>query len=100
MPSQGRKIAVLGGMRELGSFEREFHREVLETAVSTADITILYGKEWNDLDLSKGVIYFHDIKEIVDYLKDILRSGDVVLVKGYRAYEMERIYEWWSLNEL
>lgn len=100
MPSQGRKIAVLGGMRELGSFEREFHREVLETAVSTADITILYGKEWNDLDLSKGVIYFHDIKEIVDYLKDILRSGDVVLVKGSRAYEMERIYEWWSLNEL
>lgn len=101
IPSRGRRIAVLGGMRELGGFERKFHREVFETAISVADVTILYGKEWNNLSANdKEVLHLQDIEEIVNYLKGILRSGDIVLVKGSRVYEMERIYEWWSLNEL
>ena len=88
-------------MRELGGFERKFHREVFETAISVADVTILYGKEWNNLSANdKEVLHLQDIEEIVNYLKGILRSGDIVLVKGSRVYEMERIYEWWSLNEL
>lgn len=102
MPWRGRKVAVLGGMRELGGCEKQFHEEVLGVVTSVADITVLYGQEWDDLhaNSTKTVLLFEEIEEVSSYLEDILLSGDVVLVKGSRFYEMERIYDRWSLDEL
>jgi len=102
MPSRGRKIAVLGGMRELGDCEKQFHEEILGVVTSVADITVLYGQEWDGLHANptKTVHLFEEIEKISGYLKSILLSGDIVLVKGSRFYEMERIYDWWSLDEL
>jgi UDP-N-acetylmuramoyl-tripeptide--D-alanyl-D-alanine ligase len=102
MPWRGRKVAVLGGMRELGGCEKQFHEEVLGVVTSVADIAVLYGQEWDGLhaNSTKTVLLFEEIEEVSSYLKDILLSGDVVLVKGSRFYEMERIYDRWSLDEL
>jgi UDP-N-acetylmuramoyl-tripeptide--D-alanyl-D-alanine ligase len=101
IPSRGRKIAILGGMKELGSYANRFHDEILDCAAKTADQVLIYGSEWKGINKNyKNVLCLQDMEDIVNHLKAILRTGDVVLVKGSRAYEMERIYDWWSLHEL
>ena len=101
IPSRGRKVAVLGGMKELGSYANRFHDDVLYYAATAADQVLIHGSEWKDINKNyKNVLCLQDMEDIVNHLKAILRTGDVVLVKGSRAYEMERIYDWWSLHEL
>ena len=39
------------------------------------------------------VAFFLDNQEVVDYLKDEIRTGDTILVKGSRGMKMETIVE-------
>lgn len=93
-----RKIAVLGDMFELGEFSEELHKKVgKEVANKNIDVLICSG------DNSKHIIneaknnakiktsYFNNNGEIVDNLRQILRKGDVVLVKasnGMKFFEI------------
>jgi UDP-N-acetylmuramoyl-tripeptide--D-alanyl-D-alanine ligase len=87
-----RRIAVLGDMRELGAAAREEHQEILSLALQTADVVLLYGQEFAGVVGEKGLV-FASHEEIVDRLKEIAREGDVVLVKGSRGMELEKVVE-------
>jgi UDP-N-acetylmuramoyl-tripeptide--D-alanyl-D-alanine ligase len=83
-----RTVAVLGEMAELGDYSEEGHREVAR-AVEQAGIDVViavgpqaqaYGGQWAaGADQAAGL------------LRDILRPGDCVLVKGARALALEGI---------
>lgn len=95
----GRKVAVLGGMLELGSFEQEGHRLVGRRAAETVSLLVTVGPlgrliaaEALACGLPESSVHaVDDNDQAVQVLKRILGEGDVVLVKGSRGIAMENI---------
>ncbi|RPI52724.1 MAG: UDP-N-acetylmuramoyl-tripeptide--D-alanyl-D-alanine ligase, partial [Chloroflexi bacterium] len=103
LPHPGaRKIAVLGDMYELGSYEEEGHRIVGRRAREVADLLVTVGKlgkimgeEALKAGMAPGTVHLvEDNGRAIAVLRDLLGSGpggDVLLVKGSRGLEMEQI---------
>ncbi|MGB7539579.1 MAG: UDP-N-acetylmuramoyl-tripeptide--D-alanyl-D-alanine ligase [Anaerolineales bacterium] len=95
----GRKVAVLGDMRELGEFEEKGHRMVGARAVEIADLLLTVGgkADWiADEAQAQGmptdrIARFATAAEAGEYLKKSIGEGDVVLVKGSRALHLDEI---------
>lgn len=84
-----RKIAVLGDMKELGAEEVELHKKI---NVSGVDLVITYGELAKNIKHHK--CFAQDQKKVlIECLKQELRSGDHVLVKGSRSMKMEEIIQ-------
>jgi UDP-N-acetylmuramoyl-tripeptide--D-alanyl-D-alanine ligase len=99
--SQGRRrtVAILGDMKELGEFSLASHRFIGEMAVhNRIDALICVGNEAKEIGLiyekrlgPNRVRYFSDSNEAADNINDLIRQGDVALIKGSRAMQMEII---------
>lgn len=93
----GRKIAVLGDMRELGSAERDGHADVGRYAAEVADVIYCVGElgRWiGDAAIQAGhgnVYILRDKDEIARELLPQLGAGDIVLLKASRALELETV---------
>jgi UDP-N-acetylmuramoyl-tripeptide--D-alanyl-D-alanine ligase len=96
---EGRRIAVLGDMLELGDFEERGHRMVGVRAAEIVDELVTVGERarWiadealrAGLDTS-SVSQMADVNETMEFLRPRIGSGDVVLIKGSRALHMEDI---------
>ncbi|HYM70725.1 MAG TPA: UDP-N-acetylmuramoyl-tripeptide--D-alanyl-D-alanine ligase [bacterium] len=92
------RIAVLGDMRELGAASGDAHRRVGRlVAGRRLDLVIAFGPLAAELAESAteagGVRVTHTLDpiEVLRLLRRELRPGAVVLIKGSRALEMERI---------
>lgn len=96
---QGRKIAVLGDMLELGQYEREGHEKVGIRAAQVADVLVTLGLRAHMIAEAArkagmdrtNVIEYEDVGLIVDWLKKNLAPEDSVLIKGSHSLRMERI---------
>lgn len=97
LPCAGKRIAILGEMKELGSKSAHYHEELGKfLRESNIDKVILIGEEVKEIlkELSNGRARIFDSKTLlIDYVKSILSRGDTVLVKGSRASKMEDIVE-------
>jgi UDP-N-acetylmuramoyl-tripeptide--D-alanyl-D-alanine ligase len=100
VPCPGRRIAVLGTMRELGDESEIAHRSIgRRLSRSKIDLVIVYGAETEFIEaeyLRRGgsvekLIRVSSLEEIRQQL-DQVTEGDSVLVKGSRALEMERAF--------
>ena len=83
----GRRIAVVGGMAELGAEGSRYHREIGEL-LAPIDHVIAVG------DLARGYgtgEWVQDADEAAKRLAELLQPGDVVLVKGSRSVGLERV---------
>lgn len=95
----GRKIAVLGGMFELGPYEKQGHELVGIRAAEIVDRLITFGshaKMIADAALNAGlqansISNWDEPQQVVDELQSTLKEGDVVLVKGSHGLRMDRI---------
>jgi UDP-N-acetylmuramoyl-tripeptide--D-alanyl-D-alanine ligase len=97
---RGRAIAVLGNMYELGPETVSGHRAVGEYA-ATLQIDYLFtvgdlageiARAARDAGLPGTRIgVFDDNRGAIAFMRDFVKSGDVVLVKGSRAARMEEI---------
>jgi len=97
----GRKIAVLGDMLELGSQEEEGHRKVGRRALDVVAVLITVGERGRliaeealacGMDAEKVFVIENNEKAIV-CLREIIAPGDIILVKGSRGMKMEEIVE-------
>lgn len=93
----GRKLAVLGDMLELGEQSQRLHAGLAEYS-HLADVFFLYGREMaalRDELFKKGVPVTHseDKEALTDALLKEIKSGDVILFKGSRGMKMEEIAE-------
>jgi UDP-N-acetylmuramoyl-tripeptide--D-alanyl-D-alanine ligase len=95
----GRKIAVLGDMLELGDYTQEGHEKVGMRALDVADVLITVGPlgriigetalRWGMPD--ERVHIFEGNEEVIALLEGMITGDDVILVKGSRALKMEEI---------
>jgi UDP-N-acetylmuramoyl-tripeptide--D-alanyl-D-alanine ligase len=83
----GRRIAVLGGMAELGPDGPRYHREIGEQAAAL-DLVIGVGGLAQDYAPTYWVA---DAEEAAVLLAKLLEPGDVVLVKGSRSVGLEAV---------
>jgi UDP-N-acetylmuramoyl-tripeptide--D-alanyl-D-alanine ligase len=93
-----RRIVALGDMKELGDFSKQAHELIGEKVSEIADIFIAVGKEMQlakEIVIEKNskieVFWFENSEEAKKNIKKIIQKGDLILVKGSRAMEMERI---------
>lgn len=98
-PAKGNKtVAVLGEMLELGEFSEMCHREVGEAALNVVDNLICYGPGCRPLAAcwqaaNKPVAWTCDRAEMMKLIKETVKPGDVVLLKGARANELWKVLE-------
>ena len=100
LDADGRRIAVLGEMGELGAESESGHREVGEAAaalrideliaVGAAGATITRAAEKAGLEKSVAV---NSPQEAAELLEKNAAAGDLILIKGSRAARMERVLE-------
>jgi UDP-N-acetylmuramoyl-tripeptide--D-alanyl-D-alanine ligase len=85
-----RRVAVLGGMAELGEDAPRYHEEIaallrelgIERVLAVGELARAYGGEW-----------VATAGEAAARLREELRPGDVVLVKGSRSVGLEVVAE-------
>jgi UDP-N-acetylmuramoyl-tripeptide--D-alanyl-D-alanine ligase len=95
---EGRRIAVLGSMRELGAGSDDFHAalaEPIETAC--VDYAILVGEEMKALAKALGqkvnMTHVPDARSASGLLRDAIRPGDAILVKGSNSIGLAALVE-------
>jgi UDP-N-acetylmuramoyl-tripeptide--D-alanyl-D-alanine ligase len=93
----GRRVAVLGDMLELGSNEEIAHRLVGRRARDVAHLLVTVGSrariiaaEARDAGLPpEAVVELDDSQAALSFLRENIRRGDVVLLKGSRGVNLE-----------
>lgn len=97
---EGRKIAVMGDMLELGEVEEEAHRQVgFELAAHGFNAVVTRGRLGALIAegaKEKGIAEAYTCashEEAAAKLKGILQPGDTVLFKGSRGMQMEKIID-------
>jgi UDP-N-acetylmuramoyl-tripeptide--D-alanyl-D-alanine ligase len=95
----GRRVAVLGGMRELGAESEAAHRALAGSAsLARFDLVFLLGDEMRTVHealagtpLAGRAAWEPDVEGLGRRLAAAVREGDLVLVKGSRGLELERV---------
>ncbi|MBP9560432.1 MAG: UDP-N-acetylmuramoyl-tripeptide--D-alanyl-D-alanine ligase [Syntrophorhabdaceae bacterium] len=97
LPCRGKRLVIIGDMKELGGLTEFYHRE-LGRALKNSNFN-------NILLIGESVVYvldelgeeraeiFKDKETLIEYAKKTIRMDDVVLVKGSRAARMDEIVE-------
>jgi UDP-N-acetylmuramoyl-tripeptide--D-alanyl-D-alanine ligase len=95
----GRKVAVLGDMLELGPYERGGHEMVGLRAAQVADILLTLGERahiFADAARRAGmkrtaIFEFDEFEPLMEWLRTNLTKNDTVLIKGSHGLRMDRI---------
>ncbi|MFH1514956.1 MAG: UDP-N-acetylmuramoyl-tripeptide--D-alanyl-D-alanine ligase [bacterium] len=97
---EGRTIAVLGGMLELGEDCVKYHQQVADTAAFLdIDIIISVGAEGNfyyeqlKKENRKNIHHFNTNDDVNGWLGENAKHGDTVLIKGSRGFKLEQVGE-------
>jgi UDP-N-acetylmuramoyl-tripeptide--D-alanyl-D-alanine ligase len=106
LPLQGRRVAVLGDMNELGAHSEVAHAEAGKRAAelgvgqlfAVGKMAPVVAKAARAAGLAR-VIEFADVETAMKAVKQFLKTGDVVLLKASRASRLERIAETLKLGK-
>lgn len=100
LPPRGRRVLLLGDMRELGADALRYHEELGRAAGRSSAAVIVaigaFARNVADGAISTAGtgkrIYWHpSIETAGPALERLLEPGDIVLLKGSRAVRMERL---------
>jgi UDP-N-acetylmuramoyl-tripeptide--D-alanyl-D-alanine ligase len=96
---EGRRVAVLGDMLELGSYEEVGHRlvgrrarDVVDLLVTVGPLAHLIAGEAREAGLPEAaVVELEDTDAAIAFLRQTIRRGDVVLLKGSQGVKLDRV---------
>ena len=99
--NSAKKIAVLGDMLELGKHSIDEHYKAGKLVADVCDILLTVGIRsrkiaegaLDGLLSGKNIYQFEDSVEAGKFLQNILKEGDVILIKGSQSMRMERTVE-------
>ena len=99
--AQGRKVAILGDMKDLGEKSDQFHKELGKYgALKEIDVIVSIGEEAKHI--YKGIkeggkktqaFYFYDQAPFLEKAEEILKEGDTILVKASHSMNFNNIIE-------
>ena len=100
--AEGRRIAVLGDMLELGEQGPRLHAEIGQIAarqeidrlavLGPLGVHTVAGAIAAGLD-AESVLHFEDKASLGDFMESMAEPGDLILVKGSRGIELEEIVD-------
>lgn len=93
-PTAGKKIFVLGDMRELGESAVDLHRAIgrdarkagLDQLLTVGELSAYAAEEFG-----KGARHFNSLDELLNVVESQLAEDVTVLIKGSRFMQMERV---------
>ena len=96
--SGGRRIAVLGDMREMGEYSARVHAELAEPLGEAAvDAIWLAGPDMSHLrdalGEAKQVVYYDDADELAAFVLEAVRPGDALMIKSSNGTGFGRIVQ-------
>ena len=98
IPVEGKRIAVLGDIKESGTLAAQMHANVMQYVVqSKFDCLITIGEEMcsaADSIKNNGKLDIHkcnSLDDVTTRLKEIMNSGDLVLFKASHSMELEKV---------
>ncbi len=95
-----RKIFVMGDMLELGKRSKIYHMQIAKMAKENGIEIILGIGKYTKYTIEKakelGIYgeHFEDFKKLSEKLKEISKENDLILIKGSRKMEMEKLKEY------
>lgn len=92
----GRRIAVLGDMLELGRYSVMEHGRISTLVGESTDVIVAVGiraRAFVTAPKNVEVMQFDNARTAALALADVVRAGDVVVVKGSQSIRTERIVE-------
>jgi len=102
-PNYRRRILAAGEMRELGTSSPQLHREAGQFAAETAKIDWIIGVAGDAARIIDGAVragfpkshtrFLANSQDAARFLEELVEAGDLVLVKGSRGVQMERIVD-------
>ncbi len=96
-----RKVAILGGINELGEISEKEHRNIgrhasicnIDLMITIGDMAAWISDETKKNNKDTEYMHFDTKEELYPVLKELLKPGDVVLLKASRSYELDKIAE-------
>ena len=96
---QGRKVAILGDMKELGRYRKKLHIDLGDYAkIHGIDCLIGCGDLIRHTVFAFGNngFFFKNKLDLVNFLKKNLKGREKILLKGSRSMQMEEILNLWK----
>jgi UDP-N-acetylmuramoyl-tripeptide--D-alanyl-D-alanine ligase len=95
---EGRKVAILGDMLELGDAAPQFHAELAETVSEEAidgviTVGALMGHLHEALPESKKLAHYDKAADAEKELSELIHSGDYLLLKGSHGSHVYKLVE-------
>jgi UDP-N-acetylmuramoyl-tripeptide--D-alanyl-D-alanine ligase len=92
----GRKVAVIGDMRELGEFSEHYHKEIGNLCKTLKlDLVLTYGnymkKAFDELSPSQQLVHVEKTDEILPILSEILEDNDTILFKASNGTKLYQV---------
>lgn len=95
--NHARSVTILGDMLELGERSEEYHKSILPYILESGiDVVITIGKEIKAVfDELQGVEKYHfdETKQVLSDIRNLVKNGDVVLLKASHGMHFETIIE-------
>ena len=91
--SNKRKIFIMGDMLELGRYRKKMHADVGQYAKrKKVDVFLGFGEltKYAVSGYGKNGLFFNNENDLKKFIKENIKSGDIVLIKGSRGMKMER----------
>ena len=106
--ANGRKVAVLGDMFELGEEEEKLHYEVGEYTKNKVDYLVCVGNlaeqiyKGANANKSENMtsLYLQDKEDVYKHLKEIIKPQDTILLKASHGMGFADIVSWFERNYL
>ena len=97
LPCKGKKIAILGEMKELGDRNAQYHRELGRLLKKSSLSSILFLGEatrvaCDEMNNGRGK-FFDDKAVLIAHAAAVAKQDDLILVKGSRAMKMNEVVE-------
>ncbi len=93
----GRHFIILGSMLELGDKSEQYHKEIIQL-INKSDIQRCIFICEKDLEIkirkylkSEKICIINRIENIISMINSITRKGDVLLIKGSRYWQLDKL---------